>query len=173
MEILKILVGLCLLIFGRKLFWLVVAALGFLAAIALASEVFHTQPQPWAIAIALGVGLLGALLAVFLQKFAIAVAGMVAGGYSALLLLNWFGSDSAHFPWIPVIIGAIVGALLMAVLFEWALILLSSVTGAYLIAQVVDGGFGAGLALFAVLAIAGIIIQAKSRKGRRHKKKED
>lgn len=172
MEILKILVGLCLLIFGRKLFWLLVGALGFLVAIGLASDVLHAQPQPWAIVIALGVGLLGALLAVFLQKFAVVVAGMVAGGYSALLLLNWFGSDTAHFPWIPVIIGAIVGALLMAVLFEWALILLSSVTGAYLIAQVVDGGFGVGLALFVVLSIVGIIFQARSRKGRRHKKNE-
>jgi hypothetical protein len=173
MEILRIVVGVCLLIFGRKLFWLLVAAIGFLAALGLASEVLHSQPQPVAIIAAVLVGLLGALLAIFLQKVAVVIAGMVAGGYSALLLMNWFGSNTAHFPWIPVIIGAIVGALLMAMLFEWALILLSSVTGAYLIAQVVDGGFSASLALFAVLSIVGIVVQAKSRKGRRHKKKEE
>lgn len=170
MEILRIAVGVCLLIFGRKLFWLLVGAIGFLAALGLASEVLHSQPQPVAIIAALVIGLLGALLAVFLQKVAVVAAGLVAGGYSALLLMNWFGSDTAHFPWIPVIIGAIIGALLMAMLFEWALILLSSVTGAYLIAQVVDGGFDASLALFAVLSIAGIAIQARSRKGRGDKK---
>jgi len=171
MEILRIVVGVCLLIFGRKLFWLLVGAIGFLAALGLASEVLHSQPQTTAVIVAVVVGLLGALLAIFLQKVAVVVAGMVAGGYSALLLLNWFGTDAAHFPWIPVIVGALVGALLMAILFEWALILLSSVTGAYLIAQVVDGGFNTSLALFAVLSIAGIIIQAKSRKGQAHKKK--
>jgi hypothetical protein len=172
LPILHVLVGLCLLFFGRKLFWLLVAALGFLVAIWLASEVFHAQPQPWTIVIAVAVGLLGAVLAVFLQKIAIAVAGMVAGGYAALLLMNRFGSDTSHFPWIAVVIGAIIGAILLAILFEWALILLSSVTGAYLIAQVLDGGFEASLVLFAVLSIIGIIVQARSKRGKHHKKSE-
>jgi hypothetical protein len=172
LPILYVLVGLCLLFFGRKLFWLLVAALGFLAAIWLASEVFHAQPQPWSIVIAVAVGLLGAVLAVFLQKIAIAVAGMVAGGYAALLLMNRFGSDISHFPWIPVIIGAVIGAILLAMLFEWALILLSSVTGAYLIAQILDGSFEASLVLFGVLSVIGIIVQARSKRGKHHKKPE-
>jgi hypothetical protein len=172
LPILYVLVGLCLLFFGRKLFWLLVAALGFLVAIWLASEVFHAQPQPWAIIIAVAVGLLGAVLAVFLQKIAIGVAGMVAGGYAAFLLMNRFGTDTSHFPWIPVVIGAIIGAILLAMLFEWALILLSSVTGAYLIAQVLDGGFEASLTLFAVLSVIGIIVQARSKVGKHRKKSE-
>src|SRR5256884_9461461 len=78
--IVGILIGIVILFFGRKLFWLCVAAVGFLAGIELAPHLV-TEPSPLLeLAVALLLGVLGALLAFLLQKIAVAVVGFLAGG---------------------------------------------------------------------------------------------
>src|SRR5882762_297547 len=73
------LIGIVILLFGRKLFWLCVAAVGFLAGIELAPHLI-TEPSPLLqLTVAQVLGLLGALLAFLLQKIAIAVVGFLAG----------------------------------------------------------------------------------------------
>src|SRR3989440_10591873 len=74
------LIGAVVLFFGRKLFWLCVAAVGFAAGVELAPHLVN-EPSPLvALTVALVLGFLGALLAMFLQKIAIAVVGFLAGG---------------------------------------------------------------------------------------------
>src|ERR1700745_117139 len=74
------LIGIVILFFGRKLFWLCVAAVGFLAGIELAPHLV-TEPSPLLeLALALALGVLGAVLAFLLQKIAVAVVGFLAGG---------------------------------------------------------------------------------------------
>ncbi|MEK6571181.1 MAG: hypothetical protein AABZ61_07420 [Bacteroidota bacterium] len=167
-----ILVGLCLLVLGRKLFWLFVGVIGFLAALSLSGQTLHGQPQPAVIITAIGIGLVGALLALFLQKVAIALAGFAAGGYITFILRDTLGWGSLQYPWLPILIGAILGAVLLSMLFEWALIILSSLIGSYLITQ--DLGFGSRvtLTLFIVIAISGIVIQAGAMRKKRHKRKD-
>ncbi|MBA2585578.1 MAG: hypothetical protein H0U99_03740, partial [Chthoniobacterales bacterium] len=70
-------VGIALLLCGRRLFWLFVAALGFAAGIYLTPLVVHEAPAWLALVISLGLGALGALFALLLQRLAIAVAGFV------------------------------------------------------------------------------------------------
>ena len=70
MSILFALIGVALLFFGRKVFWLFVAGAGFVAGMALTSSLFQ-GPEWVAVLIGLGVGLLAALLAIVLQRFAI------------------------------------------------------------------------------------------------------
>src|SRR5438046_9823407 len=74
------LIGVVILLFGRKLFWLCVAAVGFAAGVELAPHMVHEPSPLLALTIALVLGLIGALLALFLQKIAIAVLGFLAGG---------------------------------------------------------------------------------------------
>ena len=85
-------VGVAILLFGRKLFWLFVAALGFAVGLEIAAY-FMREPPVWmTLLIALGLGLLGALLAIMLQKLAIAVAGFIAGDGS---LRRWWRHSSS------------------------------------------------------------------------------
>lgn len=80
------LVGTVILLFGRRIFWLCVAAVGFAAGVELAPSLVQ-QPSPLlALTFALVLGFAGALLALFLQKVAIAVVGFLAGGKLALAL---------------------------------------------------------------------------------------
>lgn len=160
MAILRILVGVIALTLGRKLFWFFVGAVGFVAGIALATQFLEGQSDWMILAIALGAGLLGALLAVLVQQVAISVAGFIGGGYIAINLLNVLGWETGGFAWLPFVIGGIIGVVLVWVLFDWALIVLSSLTGASLIVQATDFGSQITGLLFVVLLIVGIVIQA-------------
>ena len=132
--VIGVVIGAAILLFGRKLFWLFVAALGFAMGLEIAAY-FMREPPVWmTLLVALVLGVLGALLAILLQKLAIAVAGFIAGGRIAWAAAAAFWVDHAHYRGITFVIGGILGALLLLALFDWVLILLSSIEGAHLIA---------------------------------------
>jgi Domain of unknown function (DUF4203) len=165
--IIGVLVGAVILLFGRKLFWLFVAAIGFAVGVELAAYFMHDPPVWLTLVAALGLGILGALLAILLQKFAIAVAGFIAGGRLASAFLATFFIDSSHYRGIAFVIGGIVGALLLLALFDWALIVLSSVEGAHLIGNgIILPQRGAGI-LFVALVVLGVVVQGSMLRGSR------
>ena len=162
----RIVVGIALLILGRKAFWLFVGGVGFVLGMYVATQVVHA-PRGWIVwVIALVAGLIGALLAMVLQQVAVGLAGFVAGGYVAWNLVDMLGwelgrrSAGAWESWGGFIVGGVLFALLIGALFEWALIVLSSVTGATLITQVIDVQAGVRMLVFAVLVATGIVVQA-------------
>ena len=161
------LVGVVILLFGRRIFWLCVAAVGFAAGIELAPHLVQ-QPSPLlALTFALVLGFAGALLALFLQKIAIGIVGFVAGGKLALAIAAAFLGNAAQFHWLTFIIGGVVGALLLLFLFDWALIFLSSVVGAYLISGIVRLPPTGAAILFVVLVAVGVLVQAGALRRRR------
>jgi hypothetical protein len=160
MDVIGVLAGVALLLLGRKLFWLFVGIIGFVAGVALATQLFEIQPDWLVIVFALGAGLLGALLAVFLKRMAIGLAGFIAGGYILIFLLEALGTDISSVVWLPFLVGGIVGLILVVLLIDWALIALSALVGASLIVQSVHLGPQIGVLLFLVLLTVGIAIQA-------------
>ena len=158
--ILSVLIGAIILFFGRKLFWLCVAAVGFAAGVEFAPHLMHEPSPVLQLSVAVVFGFIGALLALFLQKIAIAVAGFLAGGKLAMALVAAFFAEGARYPGITFIIGGIIGAILLLSIFDWALIVMSSLVGAYLIGHtIVLPPTGATL-LFVGLAAIGMIVQA-------------
>src|SRR5947207_1014492 len=125
-------IGAFILFFGRKLFWLCVAAIGFAAGVEIAPHLVHEPSPVLALTIAVGLGFIGALLALFLQKIAIAVAGFFAGGKLAVAIGAAFFAQTTQYFGLTFLIGGIIGAVLLLVLFDWALIVLSAVVGAHL-----------------------------------------
>src|SRR2546423_810552 len=135
--ILSVLIGAVILFFGRKLFWLCVAAVGFAAGVEFAPHLMHEPTPVLQLSIAIVFGFIGALLALFLQKIAIAVAGFLAGGKLAMALVVAFLAGGARYPGIAFIIGGIIGAILLLAVFDWALVVMSGVVGAHLIAHTI------------------------------------
>src|SRR5437773_9927590 len=86
--ILSVLIGAVILFFGRKLFWLCVAAVGFAAGVEVAPHLVHDPSAILSLSVAIVFGFIGALLALFLQKVAIAVAVFLAGGKLALAIVT-------------------------------------------------------------------------------------
>jgi Domain of unknown function (DUF4203) len=154
------LIGAVILLFGRKLFWLCVAALGFAAGVRLAAYVMHEPTPLLQFTFAILLGFIGALLALFLQKLAVGLVGFIAGGRLAVgLIATFFAQYSAHY-WLPFLIGGILGAILLWLIFDWALILISALIGAHLIADAVRLPATGHVLLFTGLVLCGVIVQA-------------
>ncbi len=153
-------IGVVVLLFGRRLFWLCVAAIGFAAGIEIAPHLAN-QPTPLlSLSFALVFGLVGALLALFLQKLAIGIAGFLAGGRLAIALVATFFVQYATHDWLVFIIGGLVGAVLLLAVFDWALILISSLIGAHLITRLITLPPTGLTLVFGGLVLCGIVIQA-------------
>lgn len=153
--------GGALLLAGRKLFWLFVGAIGFAIGIQVALRFFR-GPEWMTILIGLGLGIAFALLAVIVETLAIGVAGFLGGGYILLNLAALFGLDKGILTWIIFIIGGIIGAALVAFLFDWALIGISSLAGASLILNAVYFRPAINAVIFFILVIVGAAIQGSA-----------
>lgn len=155
----NLLFGAVLLVAGRKLFWLFVGVIGFVTGIQLAAR-FWNGPEWTAIIIGITVGIIFALLTVFIEALAIGAAGFLAGGFILTTFTNMLGLNDGFLFWILYAIGGIIGILLVMLLFDWALIILSALAGASLIVQSLFSGDGAARLIFILLFIVGILIQA-------------
>ena len=164
----NILIGLILLLAGRRLFWLFVACVGFASGYHYAQQIWAVHSPVLLLILTIGVGALGAILAIFFQKAAIVIAGFAAGGYIVLTLFDQVARLPAQMAWLPYIIGGIVGAIVLFFVFDWALIVLSTLTGAILIVQMAAFNPGIETALFIALVIAGMVFQAKTMTGEHH-----
>jgi hypothetical protein len=156
--ILEIALGAGLLLAGRKIFWLLVGAIGFIIGVQIAIRFFHGQ-EGISIIVGLALGIVLALTAIFLETIAIGIAGFLGGGYVLLSLAGMLGLDKGAFTWIIFLLGGIVGSVLVAFLFNWAVITISSLAGA----SMIIGAFAvrpaaAGL-IFFILVVIGVAVQ--------------
>jgi hypothetical protein len=158
----SILLGIIVLVIGRKLFWLTVGAVGFVIGLGLALQFVADQPAWITLGIALLVGAIGAIVAIVVQRLAVGIAGFLMGAYALLWLLQEFNPDLGQWEWLALLVGGIIGSILVSSLFDLALILLSSLAGATLIVQVTNFEPLITAVLFFVLLILGIVVQTKA-----------
>ncbi len=173
--------GAVLLLVGRRLFWLSLGLAGFVAGLVAMSHV-ELPPSspiwtPWAVAAVFG--LLGVLLAIFVQRVVVGAVGFVAGGLGALWLAATFAWPVetwgtswgvGGWGWLLVFcVGGGVMAALAGYLFEAALIVLSALAGSALIVTVTRLDAQVDLVLFPALALLGMLIQTGTF-GRREQK---
>lgn len=156
MSLIQALVGIASLFFGRLLFWLFVGAAGFVAGFELALAFLGDQAFWLALVVALVAGVLGSILAAFAQRLAVAVAGFVAGGYLLLNLVRLLATAGGPPNTVAAILyvaGGLIGAVLLSLLFDPALILLSSALGATLLTQAVSAWLNLGRPALAVVFV--------------------
>jgi hypothetical protein len=170
-----LILGALLLVAGRRLFWLLLGIVGFLAAYSLSLQYLHLRPSGAQLLVAVVAGLCGVLLAVFAQKVAVALAGFLVGAYFAATLLGAALAPSAgraltaiaHLSpgqEIVVFVVGVLAALVAVRLFDLALIVLSALAGASLVGDALlpapVSGEALRWALVLVLAAVGMAIQA-------------
>ncbi|SPQ02103.1 conserved membrane hypothetical protein [Candidatus Sulfobium mesophilum] len=160
MDILRLILGAALLTMGQRLYWLFIGGIGFVLGFDLAKHFVHGQPHHTALVIAFFVGAVGAVLTFYFQKVAILAGGFIAGGYLFIELLRELGKGPGNYYLLYFILGGVIGAILMKVLFRWTLIVLSSFIGAGLIIRSFHFGQGLAGTLFILLVLTGIIVQA-------------
>jgi len=150
--------GLLLLGWGRRLFWLLVAWLGFTFGFDLAARLMGPPNDALVLAVGVVFGILGALAALWLESVAIALAGLLGGAYVfgqiALLMQPQWALPMA-------IVGAIVGLMVMFSLFDTALVVLSSLIGAHLVVEALPLGAVASFFVWTALTVAGMMVQIR------------
>jgi hypothetical protein len=158
-----ILVGVALLTVGRKLFWVFAGGAGFVAGMWLTQAFFPEQPQNTVLIAGVIGAVAGIALTQFVKTIAINIGGFLGGGVIGLGLARMIG------PWLPewlaFIVLGILGVVLLKMAFETALLLISSIAGAMLIAANLPLSDPLHVVAIVVLSIAGILIQRKVKEG--------
>lgn len=157
--LLPLLIGLILLLFGRTLYWAFVGLAGFLIGFELAAELLAEQAERVRLLAAVLVGIVGVLVGIFFQRVAFALGGLFAGGYLADALAEAAAAPGDPLLWFA--LGGVLGAIITAVIMDWAIIILSSLAGAATIVDNFDLEPTTGALLLAALTAIGILIQAR------------
>lgn len=152
--------ALLLLFAGRKFFWLAVALIGFFFGLELAVAATGGQSEWVRWMVALFIGLLAAVLAVFFKRVAIAVFGFAAGSY---IILEWVHSSLPAEPaWLGslvVVVAGVAGAILASLLFDSLLVVLTALSGAVVVADLLPVAENNALWLIPVLGAMGMAVQ--------------
>ena len=156
-----VILGFIILTLGRKLFWLFVATVGFVFGLHMAAWSLQGQ-SGWVILITgLFAGAVGAVFAIFMQKAAVIAGGFLAGGYLIFSLTNMWEWQWGTGVWFFLLVGGIIGAIVAATYFDWALIILSSLTGAVMISQSLTFSPLIRVVAFSLLIFIGIFAQSR------------
>jgi hypothetical protein len=164
--LLALLAGIVLLVAGRRLFWLFVGLVGFFAVYRWFAP-YRLGPASGRFLLAVLAGVVGILLAIFLQRVAIALAGFFAGGSFAVHLLGLHLGQARGGALLVFLIAGVLAAILAVALFDLALVVLSSLAGADLIVEALHPRPVTAKLVLVVLVVVGIAIQMGSGERRR------
>jgi hypothetical protein len=150
-------IGLALLLIGRQLFWVAIAGLGFILGFSYVGQYYQGSTEV-ILLISLGIGAIGAILAYALQRTAALLLGFMAGWYLTISLVNYIELNTGYTV-IFAVAGGLIGLGLVSALFDWSLIVLSSLSGAALITQSISYQANIKTGIFVVLLTLGIAVQ--------------
>jgi len=170
-HLLAIALGAALLVRGRKLYWLALGGVGFFLGLWLASRFLDLRATGLELGIGFLLGILGAYLTTAAQRLAIALGGFAAGGALAYWTATWLAVPLEWQPgpwWVAVtLLGAVLGSIFAAVLFEASLVALTALLGALLIARASLLGPPHEGWLFLILLCVGMLAQSGGKKRQR------
>ena len=152
-------VGLAVLLFGRRLFWLFVGAAGFAVGLHVAPAALPDSPEWLVVAAALVLGIVGVVLAIVLQWLAAALGGFAVGVHGGLAAAAALGLDGPWL-WAGVFAAGLVVAALVLWLWDPVLILLSALGGATLLTPLLPVPPVARPWMFLALVVVGVAVQA-------------
>lgn len=159
MAILQGLIGFMLLTMGSQLYWFFAGVIGFLTGIYTSEQLFQIQSGSNIILIGAGGAVIGVLLTVTARKPAMILVGFLAGVLAANTLPELFGWTPGFNEWILLLAGGLVGGLFVYFSYAYAVLMLSSIVGAQMIAVAVHLGGVNPQVMFLAMLIVGIAVQ--------------
>jgi hypothetical protein len=161
-------IGGILLFLGRELNFIFAGAMAGLIGFRL-TPLLPPQWPAWSdAAFMIGLGVIAAAIVLINERFGYFLSGFLAGGF---LLVEYYAPGSLTVPLLPFIVGGVIGALILGLLTEWALILVSAAIGAaYLLDLFVMNPTAeilVGAGLFIVGALTQVIIMQSQKQSER------
>jgi hypothetical protein len=164
MLIIRGVIGGILLFLGHELNFLFAGAMASLLGVRL-TPLLPAQWPWWAdYVFILGLGVIAAAAVLINERAGYFISGFLAGG---LMLVEYFVPDTLSIPWLLFLIGGIIGALVIGIFTDWALILVTSAIGAayilnlFVLNPTLEILIGAGL--FIVGALTQVIIMQSQK----------
>jgi len=127
MLVIRGVIGGILLFLGRELNFLFAGAMAALIGYRL-TPMLPPQWPAWSdAAFMITLGLLAALIVLINERLGYFLSGFLAGGF---FLTEYYAPGVFGIPWLPFVVGGVIGSLIIGLLTEWALILVSAAIGA-------------------------------------------
>jgi hypothetical protein len=168
MLIVRGVIGGILLFLGHELNFLFAGAMASLLGLRL-TPLLPAQWPWWAdYAFVIGLGVIAAAAVLLNERAGYFISGFLAGGF---LLVEYYAPDTLTVPWLPFLIGGIIGSLVIGVFTDWALILVTAAIGAayllnlFMLDPMLEILLGAGL--FVVGALTQVVIMQSQRHAER------
>lgn len=168
MLIVRGIIGGVLLFLGHELNFIFGAAMAGLLGFRL-TPLLPPQWPAWSdAAFMITLAVIAAALVLLNERAGYFVSGFLAGGF---FLVEYYAPNSLTVPLLPFIVGGVIGALILGVFTEWALILVSATIGAsyllnlFVLDPTAEILIGAGL--FIVGALTQVIIMQAQRQSER------
>ncbi len=168
MLIVRGVIGGILLFLGHELNFLFAGAMAALLGLRLT----WLLPPGWPVwadyAFVIALGVIAAVVVLLNERVGYFISGFLAGG---LLLVEYWAPDTMTVPWLPFVIGGVIGALVIGLFTDWALILVTAAIGAayllnlFVLNPTLEILIGAGL--FIVGALTQVIIMQSQRQAER------
>ncbi|MDY6874339.1 MAG: hypothetical protein SVR81_10325 [Chloroflexota bacterium] len=156
-----IVIGFLSLFFGRKFYWIFVAVAGFLLGLLFGPLLFANLDPAWIPWLTLILGVVFAALAVVFKAFMVSLGGAISLASVVYTLVQ-----ANLQQWIIValtVVGAVIGFIIGWLVFEWGLIIFSSLTGASLVTSgvvsLIPSVANFDLIVFLALFLIGLIYQ--------------
>lgn len=156
--------GLALLFMGWRLLWLFVGVAGFAAGLQAAPMLFGMQPFSILWGVGLVCGVIGAMLALFFQKLAVVLGGVLAGIALALHLLPVTNPNAVML--ISLVCG-VGGGVVLFLFFDWVLIFFSAMIGASLIIDSLGIHLPWPVISYVLIVATGVAVQVRWMQTRR------
>ncbi len=158
-EVIFLLIGTWCLVAGRRSLEVIAGLVGFYLGGRLAKFYWTADPSLLVIFFATIAGLAGIVLARVSRTAALSIAAFAIGGFVFYSILARWRMVAPQYEGVVFILLGLLSATFSTFVFELGLVTISSILGAALLAQISGTERAAHVALFAGLALAGILIQ--------------
>ena len=153
------LVGLMILAAGSQLYWFFAGVIGFLFSDFAATNIFHMEPGADILLIGAGGAAIGILLTITARKPVMILIGILAGILAANTLPELYGWTPTFNEWFLLLAGGVVAGIFMALSYGYAVVVLSAIIGAQLIAVNIHLSGVNPQVMFLAVLILGIGVQ--------------
>lgn len=146
-----------LLFLGLELNFLLAGGMAALIGLRLTPLLPDQWPAWSTYAFIAGLGIIAAAATIVKERFGYFLSGFLVGGY---FLVEYYAPGVLTLPLRLFIIGGVIGSLVMGIFAEWALMIVSSLIGAYFVIDVLTLSPTAETLVGAGLFIVGVVTQA-------------
>jgi hypothetical protein len=128
MQVITAIIGGVFLFLGKELNFFFAAALAALLGLRL-TPLLPSQWPDWSdYAFTIGLAVVAAGIVIARQRFGYFLSGFLVGGY---FLVQYYEPGVLTLPLLPILVGGMIGSIVIGIFTEWALMVVSSLVGAY------------------------------------------